>query len=170
MSTRRTAYPLCLMLTMGTAIAGDYAVDAYDRSGYLSFEEIPDAITYRIEWTHDVTEGWTNFAGDTGQWMDAIPATGTGTVTVAVPMFYRVVAEMPPTGMVFIPAGSFVMGNSTNVFPAAEGSTNELPQHEVYTDAFYCDKYEVTQTRYVQVRGITAYLSYAYSGGYPSTL
>ncbi|MCB1102214.1 MAG: hypothetical protein KDL10_07620, partial [Kiritimatiellae bacterium] len=118
-----------------SAQGSDLIVDSFDRPGKISFAEIPDAIRYRVEWSHTATIDWTNFTGDVGQYLDAIPATGTGTVTIAVPMFYRVVAEMPPPGMVFIPAGSFVMGNATNVFPESEGQTNELPQHEVYTDA-----------------------------------
>jgi len=161
---------LLLASSLATIHANEIIVDSLDRPGMLTFEEVPDAIRYRVEWTHDVTEGWTNFAGDTGQWMDAIPTTGTGTVTVAVPMFYRVVAEIPPTGMVFIPAGAFVMGNSTNAFPESEGSTNELPQHEVYTDAFFCDKYEVTEIVYAEICWATAYLVYSFSGSYPSIL
>jgi formylglycine-generating enzyme required for sulfatase activity len=97
-----------------------------------------------VEWSASVMAGWTNFTGDHGQWLDAIPATGSGVITAAVPMFYRVVAVMPPSNMVYIPAGTFMMGNATNVLPAEEGHINELPQHAVFTDAFYVDKYELT--------------------------
>lgn len=48
--------------------------------------------------------------------------------------------------MVLIPAGEFVMGrNSVN--------SNEEPAHTVYLDAFYIDKYEVTQLQYLSVTG-----------------
>jgi formylglycine-generating enzyme required for sulfatase activity len=43
---------------------------------------------------------------------------------------------------VFVPAGGFQMGAST-------GPDNERPLHEVALDAFYIDKYEVTNTQYV---------------------
>jgi formylglycine-generating enzyme required for sulfatase activity len=66
-------------------------------------------------------------------------------------MFYRVVATVPPTNMVYIPAGAFLMGNATNVLPAAEGHPNELPQHEVYTDSFYMDRFEVHEVLWNQV-------------------
>ena len=42
--------------------------------------------------------------------------------------------------MVFIPEGSFIMGS--------DASEEESPPHEVYLDAFYMDKYEVTNAQY----------------------
>ncbi|MBI4401484.1 MAG: formylglycine-generating enzyme family protein [Nitrospirae bacterium] len=43
--------------------------------------------------------------------------------------------------MVLIPSGEFVMG-------APEGIDDEQPEHRVWVDAFYLDKYEVTNARY----------------------
>lgn len=43
---------------------------------------------------------------------------------------------------VFVPAGKFIMGTS-------DGPDNERPLHEVALDAFYIDKYEVTNTQYL---------------------
>jgi formylglycine-generating enzyme required for sulfatase activity len=48
-----------------------------------------------------------------------------------------------PEGMVFVPAGEFIMGS-----PEGEGDDNEHPQHTVYLDAFYIGKYEVTNAEY----------------------
>jgi formylglycine-generating enzyme required for sulfatase activity len=45
--------------------------------------------------------------------------------------------------MVLIPAGEFVMGS-----PDGEGLDNEQPEHKVRADAFYLDKFEVTNARY----------------------
>ena len=45
-----------------------------------------------------------------------------------------------PEGMVLIPAGEFQMGSVEN--------TDEQPVHNVYIDAFYMDKYEVTNGAY----------------------
>jgi len=47
--------------------------------------------------------------------------------------------------MIFIPAGSFIMGS-----PLGEGSDDEYPQPRVYLDAFYIDKYEVTNREYMK--------------------
>ena len=44
-------------------------------------------------------------------------------------------------GMVFVPAGEFVMGSELGEF-------DEEPRHVVYLDAFYIDTYEVTNERY----------------------
>ena len=45
-------------------------------------------------------------------------------------------------GMVYIPAGEFIMGNNGG-FPE-----DETPQHTVYLDAYYIDKDEVTNKQY----------------------
>jgi sulfatase modifying factor 1 len=45
--------------------------------------------------------------------------------------------------MVLIPAGKFMMGSPQNV-----GGGDEHPQHEVYLDAYYIDKYLVTYDQY----------------------
>ncbi|MCY4552505.1 MAG: TonB family protein, partial [Candidatus Poribacteria bacterium] len=44
-------------------------------------------------------------------------------------------------GMVLIPAGEFQMGSN-------DGDEDEKPVHTVYVDAFYMDKYEVTNAQY----------------------
>ena len=52
----------------------------------------------------------------------------------------RPVTPSTPLGMVLIPAGEFRMGSGEN--------TDETPVHTVHTDAFYMDKYEVTNGQY----------------------
>ncbi len=49
--------------------------------------------------------------------------------------------------MVYIPAGTFPMGVPK---AARDGGVDERPNHDVYVDAFYMDKYEVTNGRYLQ--------------------
>lgn len=44
-------------------------------------------------------------------------------------------------GMVYVPAGDFIMGSELGEF-------DEEPRHEVYLDAFYIDKYETTNEEY----------------------
>ena len=51
----------------------------------------------------------------------------------------------PPKEMVLIPAGKFQMGS---VAPAAD--SDEKPVHTVSIDAFYIDKYQVTNAQYKQ--------------------
>ena len=50
-----------------------------------------------------------------------------------------------PEGMVLIPAGEFQMGSN-----APEAENDEQPVHTVYVDAFFMDKYEVTNLEYQQ--------------------
>ena len=50
-----------------------------------------------------------------------------------------------PTGMVLIPAGEFLMGDS---FYPREGNSDELPRHAVTVDAFFMDKNLVTNQQY----------------------
>ncbi|MCP4373682.1 MAG: SUMF1/EgtB/PvdO family nonheme iron enzyme [Deltaproteobacteria bacterium] len=78
--------------------------------------------------------------------------------------------EAIPEGMVKIPAGRFIMGSSVSNVQAAfeecdqrkgKGKCrkslfkSQMPQHEVYIDEFYIDKYEVTvgdYKKFAQVR------------------
>ena len=53
------------------------------------------------------------------------------------------VPPVAPEGMVLIPAGEFLMGSND-----VEASSNEGPVHTAYVDAFYIDKYEVTNAEY----------------------
>ena len=57
--------------------------------------------------------------------------------------------------MVLIPAGEFLMGSN-------DGSSNEKPVHTVYLDAFYIDKYEVTNAQYKKFMDATGHKAPAY--------
>jgi len=63
----------------------------------------------------------------------------TGQMDTPVDIVTAPPSEQPP-GMVLIPAGEFQMGSNT--------FTDEKPVHTVYVDAFYMDKYEVTNAQY----------------------
>lgn len=49
--------------------------------------------------------------------------------------------------MVLVPEGNFPMGVPSG---ARDGGVDERPNHEVFLDTFYIDKYEVTNGRYLQ--------------------
>ncbi len=65
-----------------------------------------------------------------------------------------------PSGMVYIPAGSFSMGDSFN-----EGRSNERPVHSVYVTGFYMDRYEVTKALWDEVANWGASHGYDISAG-----
>ena len=54
--------------------------------------------------------------------------------------------------LVYIPAGSFMMGSPTSEIWREE---NEGPQHQVTVQGFYMGKYEVTQSQWQKVMGTT---------------
>ena len=49
---------------------------------------------------------------------------------------------VPPLGMVFVPAGAFIMGSD-------EDTDAEKPRREVFLEAFFIDKFEVTNAQYL---------------------
>ena len=65
------------------------------------------------------------------------PKQETATIPTPVP---KPVTPLVPSDMILIPAGDFQMGSNNN--------TDEKPVHTVYIDAFYIDKYEVTNAQY----------------------
>ena len=56
---------------------------------------------------------------------------------------YEFKLTFPYTDTVLIPAGEFQMGND-----GSDAEDDEKPVHTVYVDAFYIDKYEVTNVEY----------------------
>lgn len=80
-------------------------------------------------------------------------------IRVSVPMFYRVRGVgrtnpavppfAPPSNMVWIPGGTFVMGSPTN---EVERYSDEV-QHTVTVSGFCMSRYEVTQEEYLAVVG-----------------
>ena len=60
-----------------------------------------------------------------------------------------------PEGMVLIPAGNFWMGRAFSIFLdtgdlLARDKIDDRPANNVYLDAFYIDKYEITNTDYAR--------------------
>ena len=71
--------------------------------------------------------------------------------------------------MVLIPAGTFIMGRQNRKgwtpMAAPEMFDDELPPHEVYLEAFYIDKYEVTNAQFKEFVDATGYITDAEKGG-----
>ncbi|WP_299535394.1 formylglycine-generating enzyme family protein [Ulvibacterium sp.] len=66
--------------------------------------------------------------------------------------------KKPPSGMVLIPAGTFMMG-------ASNGQEMEKPIHEVSLDAFYMDTHEVTVAQFRKFVKATDYVTDAEKKG-----
>jgi len=121
--------------------AAELYIDSLSRNGLLTWTNSVSNATYRVEWAGSLNGPWMQFDALTN--LDSIAASNT-TVTVTVPMFYRVVWTDPPipqpvgdwlfngydflgnlvvTGLVSIPTGyqtnlaswSFGPVNATNI-------------------------------------------------------
>lgn len=138
-----------------TAFAQGPVITALNGNGVVSWTHPTNGVReYRIEWAADISSNaWTDLH------LGPPPVLPSGTnLSTPVPMFYRVLALGPtPTNMVYIPGGSFRMGNT---FGGSEGYANELPVHSVYVSPFYLDKYEVTKALWDEVA------SWATANGY----
>lgn len=80
----------------------------------------------------------------TTNWIDYVQMTGTAGVSSN-----KLFDPNPPSGMVFIPPGSFMMGAETNV--GHESLGNDVPQHRVQVSAFYMERFKVTKPQWDQV-------------------
>ncbi len=62
---------------------------------------------------------------------------------VALAMAAPIETPKPPEGMVFVPAGPFIMGSDV-------GDADESPKHIATTGAYFIDKYEVSNAAFKQ--------------------
>ena len=75
--------------------------------------------------------------------LEVIPAEVSSPTPAPLPME---ITDEKGASMVLVPAGEFTMGSDS-------GSSGEKPAHQVYLDAFYIDKYEVTNALYKACAG-----------------
>ena len=61
------------------------------------------------------------------------------------PPDWAVAKSNAPEGMVYVPAGEFIMGSNI-------GDADEYPPRLVYVDAFYIDRFEVTNAEYARFK------------------
>jgi formylglycine-generating enzyme required for sulfatase activity len=114
-----------------------------------------------VEWASSLSGPWnTNWAG-----LNAVTVNSNGTITIGVPMFYRVrgVAYIPPTtsdGMALIPAGSFTMGNSTG-----DNDFTDAPPTDVTVSAFYMDTNLVSYGQWKSVYNWAITNGYVFDNG-----
>ncbi len=112
--------------------AEDLVIESLDSNGRLIFNELTNAAVYRVEWASSPADPWTI----SWEALNAIPATGSGSVTASVPMFYRVIMDSTPEGMVQIPGGT----NS--------GTDPDFGAYSFTVDTFHMDATEVTKAEW----------------------
>ncbi len=139
--------------TLGQAIV----VNSFSQNGVLVCSGLQTGTVATVQWASSLSGPWqTNWNGLTG-----VAVSNNGTLTVSVPMFYRVLGVAStnaattnvPAGMALIPAGTFTMGDNL------DGESDAIPTN-IYVSAFYMDTNLVS---YSQWQGVS---SYATSHGY----
>lgn len=71
-------------------------------------------------------------------------ATGIETVTASFQgLQLQLSVAITPENMIYVPPGPFTMGSN-------QGAEDAVPEHEVYLDGYFIDKYEVTNKQFAQ--------------------
>ena len=134
---------LTVILTTSTCW-GDSVITGFQGNGEVTVTGLWTNARYHVEWASSLDGPWYR------SWQPCYDeeSQSNTTVTIKVPMFYRVVmsSNPPPAGMVLVDAGSFQMGDNYS-----EGAPDERPVHEVYVSAFYMDRYEVSNEQMREV-------------------
>jgi len=145
------------------AVAQLPVISSFSQNGQLVCANLATGTVASVEWASSLSGPWnTNWAG-----LDAVVVGSNSTITVSVPMFYRVrgVAYIPPTttdGMALIPAGSFTMGNSIG-----DSDITDAILTNVTVSAFYMDTNLVRYSQWQTVYNWAITNGYAFEdGGY----
>ena len=137
MKTKRTTFRhylffvLALLAGINQATAQLPVVTSLSQNGVLVCSNLAPGSVATVEWASSLSGPWqTNWAG-----LCAATADTNGTISVSVPMFYRVLGvPYTPTGMALIPAGSFTMGNSIG-----DSDITDATPTNINVSAFYMD-------------------------------
>jgi formylglycine-generating enzyme required for sulfatase activity len=144
-----------LLASVHQAAAQLPVITSFSQNGVLVCSNLSPGSVASVQWASSLSGPWqTNWAG-----LGAVTADSNGTITVSVPMFYRVLGVAFTTntttadGMALIPAGSFTIGDTL------DGESDAIPTN-VYVSAFYMDTNLVNYSQWQSV------YSYATSHGY----
>ena len=142
--------------------AAQIVISSFSQNGVLVCTNLQTNTVTSVQWASSLSEPWqTNWATLSG-----VTVSNNGTITVSVPMFYRVLGvaatnSPAPAGMALIPAGSFTMGNYLFINTATnDPDITDANPTNVYVSAFYMD---VNLVSYGQWTNVSAY---ATSHGY----
>jgi formylglycine-generating enzyme required for sulfatase activity len=150
---------LALLASVYQAAGQLPVISSFGQNGVLVCTNLQPGTVASVEWAASLSGPWnTNWAG-----LDAVTVNSNGTISVSVPMFYRVRgvayttnATTTPDGMALIPAGTFTMGDTL------DDESDAIPTN-VYVSAFYMDTNLVS---YSQWQGV---YNWATNHGYSFT-
>src|ERR1019366_8310816 len=146
---------LALLAGVHQAAAQLPVITSFSQNGVLVCANLQTGSVASVQWASSLSGPWqTNWAG-----LGAVTADSNGTITVSVPMFYRVLGAAFTTntvtadGMALIPAASFTIGDTL------DRESDAIPTN-VNVSAFYMDTNLVSYSQWQSV------YSYATSQGY----
>src|SRR6266496_675630 len=85
-------------------------------------------------------------------WSALLVAAGTFAGRILAEDLSKEITAKDGAPMMLVPAGPFWMG-----LAEGEGLDDEQPRHQVYLDAYYLDKYEITTERYAKFLAFTGW-------------
>ena len=134
---------------VGTAVMAEDIVVSWESNGVLKATGMPPGSLCTVEWTHRLDQPFTSEPID----FEGIAVDGNGTMTMQIPMFFRV--RVLPEGMVKIPGGT----NS--------GFDPDFGNYSVTNTTFYMDKFEITKVQWdaVHIWAVTNGYSFAEGQG-----
>ena len=141
---------LALLAGVHQAAAQLPVITSFSQNGVLVCSGLQTGTVATVQWASSLSGPWqSNWAS-----LASVAVSNNGTITVSVPMFYRVLGRTNSAdGMALIPAGSFMIGDTL------DGEWDAIPTN-VYVSAFYMDTNLVS---YSQWQGV---YSYATNHGY----
>lgn len=109
----RKGYLVFLSLLAVNAMAEELVIESFDGNGTLVFNQISNAVNYRVEWASSPSGPWTN----SWEHLSTIQPDVVGSVTCKVAMCYRVVADVSVGNVISsnsLHGSTWDMGNSAN--------------------------------------------------------
>ena len=144
---------LALLAAFYSTQAQNPIITSFSQNGVLICSNLNAGSVAAVEWASSLAGPWYSDWTSLG----AIAVGANQQIEVSVPMFYRVQGltgtNSTPPGMVFIPAGSFTIGDTL------DGIRNAAPTN-VYVSAFYMEANLVTSNLWAMV------YAYATNQGY----
>ena len=131
-----------------TAWAQNPVITSFPGTGTLTWENPSNFVfNYRVEWASRAEGPWSDFTCTAP--LDYIIPTG-AVMSASVPMFYRIVADYTPPGMVQIPGGT---NEGTNPLAAGESYIPDYypATYSLSVDFFCMDQCEVTKALWDEV-------------------
>ena len=124
-------------------------ITAFTAHGYLTWTNVATNATFTVQTAQSLASPI--------NWVDYVQVPVTNRVTTE-----RLFDPSLPSGMVLIPAGSFVIGNAMDPH---EGYSDELPLHTVYVSSFFMDRYDVTKALWDDVYAWAVAHGYSFDFG-----